>query len=87
MLALLHLFNPSLTLNHLSASVHTIIQDESHNFCLKTYYVRPQEQINQLAVDFSNVKVYSWKDGLEITSENELYSNTDLWLYYLCIVK
>ena len=86
-LALLRFFNHSITLEHLHASAHTIIKDESHNFRLKTYYVRPQEQISQLEADFSNIKVYSWQNGLEIISKNELCSHVDMWLYYLCTIK
>ncbi|MBW4522263.1 MAG: class I SAM-dependent methyltransferase [Scytolyngbya sp. HA4215-MV1] len=87
MLALLHFFNRPITLSHLKTAAHVILQDESHNFRLKNYYVRPQEQINQLEANFGQVQVYSWKHGLEIASEKELRSNTDMWLYYLCLIK
>lgn len=87
MLALLRFFNRSSNLNQFKTSTHTIIQDESHNFGLKNYYIRPQEQINQLAADFSDIKIYSWRNGLEITDSNTLYSNTDMWLYYLCNIQ
>jgi ubiquinone/menaquinone biosynthesis C-methylase UbiE len=86
MFALLRLFNRSITLPQLTASAHAVIQDESHNFRLKNYYVRPQEQIRCLEASFDNVKVYSWKSGLEITSASELRSQTDMWLYYLCTI-
>lgn len=84
MLALLRWFNRSIALKQLQTAAHAIIKDESHNFRLQTYYVRPQEQISQLEA-FSNVKVYSWRSGLEIVG-NELHSSTDLWLYYLCSI-
>lgn len=87
MLTLLRCFNHSTTLEQLNLSNHAIIKDESHNFRLKTYYVRPQEQINQLEADFNNVQVYSWENGTELKTRNELSSNTDMWLYYLCTVK
>jgi ubiquinone/menaquinone biosynthesis C-methylase UbiE len=86
MLGLLRLFNRSLTRPQLKAVTYSIIKDESHNFRLKTYYIRPLEQINQLTPDFSQVKAYSWKNGLELTHEKELCENVDLWLYYLCII-
>jgi len=86
MSALLHVFNFPTTLKQLKISTHAILKDESHNFRLKTYYVRPQEQIDQLKSHFSDVKVYSWKSGLEITGD-EMHCHTDLWLYYLCVIK
>ncbi|MBD2119389.1 class I SAM-dependent methyltransferase [Trichocoleus sp. FACHB-262] len=85
--AILRLINRSFTLEQLKASSHVIVRDESHNFRLKTYYIRPEAQIQQLAPNFSEVKVYSWKTGLQITSEAELRSNSDMWLYYLCVIQ
>ncbi|MDX2216851.1 MAG: class I SAM-dependent methyltransferase [Oculatellaceae cyanobacterium bins.114] len=87
MLALLRCFNRSMTLAQLNASAHTIIKDEPHNFRLESYYVRPQKQLRQLETDFDNVKIYSWKSGLELVSEAEVCSNFDMWLYYLCSIK
>ncbi|KAM3098125.1 class I SAM-dependent methyltransferase [Phormidesmis sp. 146-35] len=86
MLALLRFFNRSIELDQLKTATHAIIKDESHNFRLNTYYIRPQAQITQLEIDFSNVQIYSWQSCLEITCETELSSNTDMWLYYLCTV-
>lgn len=87
MFALLRFFNRSISLQQIKRSAHEIIQDESHNFRLKQYYVRPQEQLNQLEADFSNIRIYSWKSGLEITTQKELNVNVDMWLYYLCQIK
>jgi ubiquinone/menaquinone biosynthesis C-methylase UbiE len=84
MLVLLRCFNFPMTLSYLKASNYAIIRDESHNFRLKTHYIRPQEQINQLETSFSDVKVYSWSNGLEIKNNDELSANSDMWLYYLC---
>lgn len=84
MLALLRLLNRSLTSRQLKESAYTVVRDESHNFCLKTYYIRPQAQIKQLVRDFGEVKVYSWKSGVEIIDEDALATNSDMWLYYLC---
>lgn len=81
---LLRVINYSLTLDQLRAATHAIVRDESHNFRLKTYYIRPQAQIRQLQPYFSNIKVFSWKTGLELTSESDLSANCDMWLYYLC---
>ncbi|MBD1870951.1 class I SAM-dependent methyltransferase [Cyanobacteria bacterium FACHB-471] len=87
MLTLLRCFNYSTTLEQLNMSTHAIIKDESHNFRLKTCYVRPQAQINQLEASFSDIQVYSWENGLELKTENEWSANTDMWLYYLCTIK
>jgi ubiquinone/menaquinone biosynthesis C-methylase UbiE len=86
MSALLHVFNFPTTFKQLNNSAYSILKDESHNFRLKTYYIRPQEQIDQLESHFSNVKVYSWKSGLELTAD-EMQRHSDRWLYYLCVIK
>ncbi len=86
MLGLLRCFNRSLTLKQLQASAHVVVRDESHNFCLQTYYVRPEEQLSQLNAHFNNATVYAWKSGLALTGASELVANADLWLYYLCSI-
>jgi ubiquinone/menaquinone biosynthesis C-methylase UbiE len=87
MASLLHLFNRSVSLIQLKASDYIVLRDESHNFRLKTYYIRPKEQIHQLSDGFKDFKVYSWKKKVEIKSEKELESICDLWLYYLCTIQ
>ena len=87
MWGILRFFNRSISPKQIKSSNHEIIQDESHNFRLKQYYVRPQEQLNQLKADFGNVTMYSWKSGLELTTPQELSENIDMWLYYLCKIK
>jgi ubiquinone/menaquinone biosynthesis C-methylase UbiE len=84
MFGLLRFFNRSISSQQIKSSDHEIIQDESHNFRLKQYYIRPQEQINQLQADFSDIRMYSWKSGLELITQMDLSANTDMWLYYLC---
>lgn len=87
MFTLLRFFNRSLSPQQIKSSDHEIVQDESHNFRLKQYYIRPQEQLNQLEAAFGNTRIYSWKSGLEITTQQELNINADMWLYYLCKIK
>ncbi|MBD2177424.1 class I SAM-dependent methyltransferase [Pseudanabaena sp. FACHB-1998] len=87
MLGLLRFFNRSISLKRIKSTNYEIIQDESHNFRLKQYYIRPQEQLNQLEAAFDNIKIYSWKSGLEITTPEDLNANADMWLYYLCQIK
>ena len=81
---LLRAINYSLTPNQLRTAAHAIVRDESHNFRLKTYYIRPQAQIEQLQPYFNDIKVFSWNTGLELASETDLLANCDMWLYYLC---
>ena len=83
MFAFLRLFNLSITLKKLPKKNYCIIRDESHNFQLKTYYVRPQEQIKQLSTSFYNIKIFSWQSGKQILDMNETVIDCDMWLYYL----
>lgn len=84
--ALHRVFNRSYSLKQLQSSIHAMIRDEPHNFRLRTYHIRPQEQLIQLASRFKNIKVYSWNQGIEL-SPRDLASNTDMWLYYLCNIQ
>lgn len=84
MWGLLRLCNTTTTLKQLHQSTHAIIKDESHNFQLNTYYIRPQAQVQQLQAHFEQISVYSGLTGLEIVSEQDLHLNVDQWLYYLC---
>ncbi len=86
MLALLKLFNPSVNRKKLETYDYLILKDESHNFFLQTYYIRPTEQIKQLAPNFSNIEIYSWKTGQKILDLDNLSANSDMWLYYLCVI-
>jgi ubiquinone/menaquinone biosynthesis C-methylase UbiE len=82
----LRILNLPTTLFQLKALSYIVARDESHNFRLETYYVRPEAQLHQLAPNFSNIKVYSWKNDLELVSEHDRRSNVDMWLYYLCLI-
>jgi ubiquinone/menaquinone biosynthesis C-methylase UbiE len=86
MSAFLHVFNFPMTLKKLQRSPYSILKDESHNFRLNTYYIRPQEQLNQLERHFKDTKIYSWKSGSELT-KNDIHDHPDLWLYYLCVIR
>jgi len=78
----LRLNNQKLT--KIKQSEYSIINDGAHNFNLKTHYISPKFQINELKeAEFSNVKVYGL-NGQKIVSAEELDSNTDGWLYYFC---
>lgn len=86
MWAVLRSFNRSFSLRQLQASSYAMIRDEPHNFRLRTYHIRPQDQLTQLASGFKNIKIYSWQRGTEI-SPNDLSTNTEMWLYYLCNIQ
>jgi len=90
MLLLLRGFNRAIRPKQLNTLAYAVIRDESHNFRLQTYYVRPQEQLRQLMADFKDIQIYSWKTGLEIFNSDAVEANSansDLWLYYLCVIR
>ncbi|MBP0021698.1 MAG: class I SAM-dependent methyltransferase [Cyanobacteria bacterium SBLK] len=84
MLALLRLFNFGIDRDRIKNSSHIILRDESHNFCLQTYYIRPKEQIKQLEANFKDIEIYSWQNGRKILSEGDRALDVDMWLYYFC---
>jgi ubiquinone/menaquinone biosynthesis C-methylase UbiE len=84
MLTILRFLNRPLTPTQLKALPYAILKDESHNFRLNTYYIRPQEQLTQLTPDFTDIEVYSWRSDRALVTEADRSANTDLWLYYLC---
>ncbi|MDJ0600812.1 MAG: class I SAM-dependent methyltransferase [Crocosphaera sp.] len=80
-------FNPSISYHTIQEKNYAILRDESHNFRLRTYYIRASEQIKQLEPLFKDIKVYSWKTGLELTTNDDRVRCGDMWLYYLCRLK
>jgi ubiquinone/menaquinone biosynthesis C-methylase UbiE len=84
MLALLNLFNLAIAREQLKTADYLIIKDESHNFRLQTYYIRPPAQIKQLqSANFDHIEIYSWQSGLKIADQ---LISSDMWLYYLCVI-
>jgi len=63
-----------------------IINDGSHGRHLRTYYIRPLEQLSQLCQDFTDVRVFSLNTGAQLDS-HELADVEDCWLYYLCKIR
>ncbi|HAZ09613.1 MAG TPA: class I SAM-dependent methyltransferase [Candidatus Omnitrophica bacterium] len=62
---------------------YAIINDGAHNFRLRLYYIKPEEQIRQLEnLGFNNIGIYSIFDGKKV--DKDLDKLTDAWLYYLC---
>jgi ubiquinone/menaquinone biosynthesis C-methylase UbiE len=62
------------------------LRDGGHDFRMKAFLSRPQEQVRQLTeLGFKNIKIYSFFDGKEI-AYSTLDSREDPHLYYLCNV-
>ena len=78
---LLRFLNRDLKFN--AQTDYVIARDESHNFRLQTYYIRPLAQLRQLQPLFSKVTTYSWQTG-DAIAEADLPSQKEMWLYYLC---
>jgi len=87
MLGVLKIFNRQINLELLEKSQHLMIRDESHNFKLNTYYVKAQEQIQQLSFGFENIATYSWQGNKPITNSQDPAWQNDMWLYYLAQAK
>ncbi len=85
MLGILRVLNSELTLTKIKGLPWAIVKDESHNFRLNTYYIRPEDQIEQLVPLFENIQVYSQIGELE--DRDNQRSNLDQWLYYYCTKK
>ena len=62
-----------------------IINDGAHRFRLKTYYITPAFQIQQLKnTGFEDIQLFSLDSGEEIKDSN-LRKVNDTWIYYKCV--
>ncbi|WP_017300038.1 class I SAM-dependent methyltransferase [Nodosilinea nodulosa] len=86
MWGVLRLFNRSVSRAHIGAANYLVLRDESHNFRLQTYYIRPQEQVKQLAFGFGRIEIYSWQRGTRLGAADDEAAESDAWLYYFCVV-
>jgi ubiquinone/menaquinone biosynthesis C-methylase UbiE len=86
MWGLTRLLNPAITLDLINAAPHLVLKDESHNFRLQTYYIRPAEQVKQLEFGFNTIEIYPWTQRVKLAPLSEAYLEPDLWLYYFCLV-
>jgi hypothetical protein len=68
-------------------SPYFVIKDGAHSRQLRTYYIRPEEQLAQLSEDFTDVQVFSLATGAEVEGRSELRNVEDTWLYYLCRIR
>jgi ubiquinone/menaquinone biosynthesis C-methylase UbiE len=76
--------NWPLSLTQLRTLDNVVVRDESHNFRLASYYIRPLAQRTQLAPYFTNIRAFPWQSATELTSEDDYRTNQEMWLYYLC---
>jgi ubiquinone/menaquinone biosynthesis C-methylase UbiE len=59
--------------------------DGDIDFKARYVYIKPQAQIKQLKeAGFDGIRVFSLKNGRELTGETEWTVVDDAWLYYLC---
>jgi ubiquinone/menaquinone biosynthesis C-methylase UbiE len=80
---LLMLLNESF--QELKTRPYAIIRDGTHWFRLKTYYIKPVEQVRQLEnIGFKDTRLYQL-NGDEIRGSACLQNTVaDHWIYYLC---
>lgn len=77
-------YNWRISASALQHSPHILITEPAHSRRVATYYIRPEEQLNQLREHFANVRVFSFASGSEILTNEELRHAPDICLYYLC---
>lgn len=63
---------------------YMVINESAHSRRVLTYYIRPEEQLNQLRPNFTDVRVFSFASGREIAGHDEIQNAQDMCLYYLC---
>jgi SAM-dependent methyltransferase len=81
---LLRLKNRGITAEQLKTLDAAILRDESHNFRLAHYYIRPHHQLHQLQPWFHTLRAFAWQTGRELSTPQDLATHTEQWLYYLC---
>jgi ubiquinone/menaquinone biosynthesis C-methylase UbiE len=68
----------------LKGEVYAVIRDGAENFRTTCSYIRPEEQVRQLAaLGFTRIRTFGLDDGREI-DEVSLSKREDMWIYYLC---
>lgn len=86
-LVLRFVFNWNVRTSAIRRAPYAILNDGAHHRKLRTYYIRPLEQIAQLERDFTGTRVFSLDSGAEIKERGVLQTIEDPWLYYLCNFK
>lgn len=85
-LVLRFVYNWSVPTEKVMCSPYITINDGSHGRNLRTYYIRPEEQLAQLSEGFTDVQVFSLATGAAI-DRSQLRTVEDGWLYYLCRIR
>jgi len=80
-----YLYNRSVNVRSLATQAHELINDGTFGFRLQAYYVRPLEQLRQLAGWTSDVQVLGLSTGA-VLGPMEIATARDSWLYYVCKV-
>jgi ubiquinone/menaquinone biosynthesis C-methylase UbiE len=62
-----------------------VINDGVHDGRLQLYYIRPDEQLQQLRPYFTDIRVYNLAGNL--VQDHQLNSISDCWLYYSCTIR
>ncbi len=66
---------------------YAILRTRVHMFRLRTYYIKPIEQIKQLSdLGLKNIKIYSYDNGNEIKDLSKLDTIKCPHLYYICVI-
>jgi ubiquinone/menaquinone biosynthesis C-methylase UbiE len=81
------IYNKHNTIRKLKYSKYAVLNDGARNFGLKTHYIAPLAQIQQLNEYFRDIRIFSLASGNELRDNVEADSIADSWLYYLCVIK
>jgi len=79
--------NRIFSLKKLRRLPYAAINDGVHGNRLLTYYVKPAEQLEQLAPFFEDVRAFRSSDGAMLQSLDDLRAAEDPWIYYLCRIR
>jgi ubiquinone/menaquinone biosynthesis C-methylase UbiE len=72
------------TIKNPKVQQHIIINRAIHNFILKTYYITPAAQLQQLKdLKFTNIGIYDLGNGRKLSQTEIENFPVDHWLYYL----
>lgn len=77
------IYNPPTAYPAMKRNGRAVLNDGAHEGRLQHYYVKPTEQVDQLKVNFQNIRVFK-RSGVEVISPAELPTITDGWLFYFC---
>jgi len=85
-LVLRYVYNRSMRTSTVREAAHLVINDGTHRRTMQMYYIRPLAQLAQLEDLFTDIRVFSFVTGNEI-SPGDLQHVEDMSLYYLCKIR